>query len=102
MKTVVIDGIKYEAVEKDSDIKIAILQRGWVFVGRVNQDGEFVTLKDAQCIRSWGTTKGLGELAESGPTSSTKLDPHGNVRFHILTSIALIDCNKSKWENKLS
>ena len=101
MKTLTIDGIKYSPME-ESDVKIAILQRGWVFVGNAKQDGEYITLHNAQCIRNWGTTRGLGELAENGPTESTKLDPHGTVKFHILTSVALIDCDKPKWQKILS
>ena len=103
MKKIVVDGIEYKpVVEENSDIKIAILQRGWVFIGRFKQDGDNCVLNDAQCIRTWGTTGGLGELASNGPTSSTKLDPHGKVAFHVLTSVALIDCEKSKWDKKLS
>jgi hypothetical protein len=80
-----------------SDIKIAILQRGWVMVGRFSKDGEQCRLDNAHVIRVWGTTNGLGELALNGPTSSTKLDPSGVVTFHELTLVALMDCRDAKW-----
>lgn len=73
--------------------KIVILQRGWVFVGDYFEEGTNCRLENASCIRNWGTTKGLGELAENGPTSSTKLDPTPTVRFHKLGVVATLDCS---------
>ena len=80
-------------------IKIAILQRGWVFVGRFSKEGSDCMLENAYCIRQWGTTKGLGELT-NGPTSKTVLDDAGTVRFHELGVIALVDVNNEKWSAK--
>lgn len=91
-----------EPIKVDSgDVRIVILQRGWIYVGKYFQDGDECWLEDAACIRSWGTSKGLGEIAENGPTSNTKLDPNPTVRFHRLTIVATIDCNQSKWKEKL-
>ena len=77
--------------------QIVIAQRGWVFVGDVERKGDDVTISNAQCIRRWGTTKGLGELAENGPLKSTVLDPMGTVRMHSLAVVASLDCEGSKW-----
>lgn len=77
--------------------QIVIAQRGWVFVGDVVRNGDDVTIKNAQCIRRWGTTKGLGELAKNGPQSSTVLDDMGTVRLHTLAVVASIDCEDAKW-----
>jgi hypothetical protein len=84
------------------DIRIVILQRGWVFVGRYVQVGEDCALTDAKCVRRWGTTKGLGELAANGPLPNTVLDSSPDVRFHILTVIATIDCAEDKWARVLA
>lgn len=84
-----------------SKIKIAILQRGWVFVGKFSKEGSACKLSDAYNIRTWGTTKGLGEIAENGPTDSTKLDKVNDVSFHELGIVALIDCADKKWQSKL-
>lgn len=78
--------------------QIVIAQRGWVFVGNVERSGDDVTITDAKCIRRWGTTKGLGELAAGGPLKSTVLDPIGTVRLHALAVVASIDCEESKWQ----
>jgi hypothetical protein len=83
--------------EVSCGLKIVILQRGWVCVGQYIKHGDERRLENASVIRVWGTTKGIGELAASGPLKSTKLDPAGTVRFHHLAEVATIDCDASKW-----
>ncbi len=103
-----INGIKY--VQKSSippqqitgDIKIVILQRGWVMVGRFERNESECKLHNASVIRLWGTSKGVGEIAANGPLSGTKLDKcHGVVEFDYLTVVATIACDKAKWEKNL-
>ena len=72
--------------------KIVIAQRGFVFAGQCWLEGDYVVLYDAVNIRRWGTTKGLGELAEKGNLPETQSDPCGTVRLHKLAVIAMIDC----------
>ena len=96
-KTYVLKGLN--KVNTDSPVKIVILQRGWVFVGRFKKTGSDCVLENASCIRQWGTTKGLGELV-SGPTSLTKLDESGTVRFNELTIVAMIDADEKGWKSK--
>jgi hypothetical protein len=83
---------------KPSKKQIVILNRGWVVVGNFYEKGDECTLTDASVIRVWGTTKGLGELAENGPLTNTKLDPTPNVHFNKLTMVARIDVNEEKWK----
>lgn len=84
------------------DIKIVILQRGWIMVGRLERKGSDCILHNASIVRKWGTTKGLGEIAIGGPTSDTVLDKcYGVVSFDYLTVVASIGCEVSKWANKL-
>lgn len=70
--------------------QIVVLQRGWIVVGHVTRDGDELTITNASVIRRWGTTKGLGQLV-NGPTLTTKLDPCGVIRAHILTVVMTID-----------
>ncbi len=78
-------------------IKIVVLQRGWVYIGRFTRTGNDCQLTNAFCIRTWGTTKGLPELV-NGATSSTKLDKcEGVVEFDWLTVVHTITVNASAW-----
>lgn len=98
-----IDEVEY--VRKDSikntdgDIKIVVLDRGFVYVGQVKEEGDFLVIRNAKNIRIWGTTKGLGELV-GGPLTNTKLDPVGTVRVPLRALISLIDVEQSKWANR--
>lgn len=58
--------------------KIAVLDRGFVYVGEITDEGENIRIKNARNIRYWGTTKGIGEL-RTGPTEKTKVDAVGEV-----------------------
>lgn len=83
----------------ESKRQIVILQRGWVVIGlySVDKNGE-CHLSDASVIRNWGTEKGLGQLAESGPLTNTKIDPCPDLHFHPLTVIARMEVNESNWK----
>lgn len=76
---------------------IAILDRGFVYVGRTRIEGDWLIIEDASNVRRWGTTKGLGELASTGPTAKTVLDKTGLVRSPLRAVIGLIACEPSKW-----
>ncbi len=82
------------------DVRIVIVQRGWVFCGRVSREEHEVVIRDAKNIRTWGTTKGLGELYR-GPKSGTVLDEAGTVRLHALQIIAMIDVDAEAWAKHL-
>lgn len=81
----------------DAKLKIVILDRGFVLVGRVTVDGDWVHVTSASIIRRWGTSKGLGELAMRGPLSETTLDPIGTVRSPLRALIGLVDCEAANW-----
>ena len=87
--------------KEKEDVRIVILQRGWVMVGNYSKDGEQCFLRNASVLRWWGTTRGLGEIAVGGPTAKTKLDPCGEVEFHVLTTIAIMRCDAEKWHDAL-
>ena len=97
-----IDEVEY--VRKDAqegfkgDIKIVVLDRGFVYVGRVELSSDFVTITQAKNIRVWGTTKGLGELV-GGPLSGTKLDSVGTVKAPLRALISLIDVEQKAWKS---
>lgn len=78
-------------------IEILVLHRGWVVVGRTESDGFVRRVVNGAVIRRWGTTKGLGELAESGPLRETVLDPIRNLRVHEIGIVLSLECDAAKW-----
>ena len=80
-----------------SSLKIAVLDRGFVYVGLCTATPDALTITDAYCIRRWGTQNGLGELAVSGPQTATKLDRTGTVRAPMTSVMHLIDANADAW-----
>lgn len=109
MKTVTLNNEVY-VLEKDvkaqlskKNIKptkkqIVILNRGWVVMGEYSEKGDDCTLTNASVIRKWGTTKGLGELAENGKLPDTILDANPNIHFNKLTMVARMDVNEEAWK----
>ena len=101
-KTIVVDGITFEQKQKTNDIQIVVLQRGHVMIGRFFRENSDCTLTDAYVIRRWGTDEGLGQLAEFGKRTETVLDKcYRPVKFDILTTILMIECNGEIWEKEL-
>ena len=96
-----IDEVEY--VRRDSaegckgDIKIAVLDRGFVYVGHTELSADWLTITRAQNVRVWGTSKGLGEL-RSGPLPNTKFDNVGTVKVPVRALISLIDVEQKAWK----
>lgn len=78
---------------------IVVIQSGWVFVGTKDASSPQgqLTFHNAACIRRWGTTKGIGELALSGPTGETVLDECGTLEVPMSAVHFTIPVDKSKW-----
>ncbi len=86
----------------DGGIRIVVLQRGWVAVGRFSQVGQDCRLDDAAIIRNWGTTKGLPELVKGPVEGKTVLDKSaGPILFHELTVVLQLECEEKEWSKKL-
>lgn len=83
---------------KPSKKQIVVLNRGWVVIGNYYEKGDECTLTEASVIRKWGTTKGLGELAEKGKLADTVLDECPNVHFNKMTMVARMDVNEQNWK----
>ncbi len=77
-------------------LTIIVIESGFVYVGfpSVAQHtilGKCCILKDAKNIRVWGTTKGLGQLANIGTTKDTKIDFVGMVTIPISKILHFIE-----------
>lgn len=84
----------------DHGLQIAVLDRGFVYIGRVVTDDGWCYISGAWNIRRWGTTQGLGELV-NGALPNTRLDRVGNVRVPLHALIHLIAVESEKWTSKL-
>ncbi len=80
-----------------ADPQIVVLDRGFVYAGRVEITDGVVTITNAKCVRRWGTSNGLGELAAEGPKPNTRLDEAGTVVAPMAALIHLIACNAGAW-----
>lgn len=75
--------------------EIVVITSGFVYMGDVSESSDlrYVRIDDASCIREWGTTSGLGEIALRGPTPRTVLEPAGIVEVAWHAVIMRIKCH---------
>lgn len=85
----------------EGDVVIAVLQRGWVAVGRYSQCGVIAELSNGYNIRRWGTSSGLGQLAVEGKQESTVIDRQPLIKFHIREVVMIMSCNSEAWKNEI-
>lgn len=101
MKEIIIDGKKYveESLASANPTKkqIVVCDRGWVLVGDVFEEGDYLFLTNASVIRRWGTKEGLGELAMKGPLAQTELDKCPACQVHKLSVVLRMNCCGGKW-----
>ena len=71
---------------------IVVLDRGFVYVGNVAIEGDFLKVTNCKNLRFWGTKKGLGELTK-GPLAETKLDEIGEIIAPMRALIHLVPCS---------
>lgn len=100
-ETIKIDDVEYVRSDKVNVVptkkQIVVLQRGWIVVGDVSKTETEVSISNCSVVRIWGTSNGLGEIAENGPTSKTKLDPCPLVTVHPLAVVLYMNVNEDKW-----
>ena len=86
----------------EPNIKIVVLDRGFVYVGDVHYEGptgdpDWIVITNASNIRYWSGTEGLGRVALKGPNSSDKIDKVGTVRAPLRSLIHIIDTEAKLW-----
>jgi hypothetical protein len=80
--------------------EIVVLPRGWIVVGNVLREGQEIVVRNGSMLRRWGTTRGLSQLALTGPTEDTILDPCADVVCDSLAVVARIVVNVDPKTNK--
>lgn len=85
-------------VGKDHGMCILAADRGWVFVGKVCEEGDNFVMTDSRTVIRWGTTKGLEELADKGPLTNTRLAESAACRMIPRAAVKfVVACNESAW-----
>jgi hypothetical protein len=86
-------------------VLVTTAHRG-VFGGLIPDDQDLTVkqmpLKDARMAIRWGTTKGLMQLCDSGPTSSSKISAPADIpMLHDITAVfAISDKAWGTWQTK--
>lgn len=106
LSTLSVNGVEYVRADSVSTptgpptpIQIVVIEGRWNIVGNVeHHDDGSLTITSAHVIRYWGTTKGLGQLAQSGPVSGkTILDKVGTVRVPAHAILLCMDATPGVW-----
>lgn len=79
---------------------IVCTQHRGVFFGYAEDTtGETVLLKRARMAIYWGTTKGVMQLCESGPTTNSKISARADVDLRNVTAVFEVTADATKaWE----
>lgn len=85
--------MKKETLENFNGKHIVVIDQGFVLMGEIeHEDATCLRLANADCIRVWGTSQGLGQIALKGPTKDTTLDPVGVAEIYHHSLIMKIPC----------
>ena len=93
--------MKKSTEQKPAPLRILVIESAFVMVGRVSMsfmEDDVVAKDRCAIVRSWGTDKGLGQIAYGGPTSNTALDPQPRTVVNRKKWIYAIDCNEDAWK----
>ena len=71
--------------------QIVVLDKGFVYVGDVSMNNQYVLIQNAKNLRRWGTTEGLGQL-RNGPLPETKIDQCGTILAPKHSLVHFIPC----------
>jgi len=73
--------------------------RGVFFGFSSNTSGDPIHLKDARMAIYWGTTKGVMQLAETGPTASSKISAKADIEVRKITAVFEVSPDAAeKWK----
>ena len=73
--------------------------RGVFFGYATDTTGDVIKLRKARMAIYWGTTRGVMELAETGPTPSSKISARADLEVRKITAvIEVTPAATEKWE----
>jgi len=78
---------------------VCTVHKGVFFGYAKDTDGDIIHLRDARMAIYWGTTKGVMELADTGPTSSSKISAKADIEIRGITAVFEVSAFALKgWE----
>lgn len=79
---------------KDHGYCIAVLDKGFVYVGDVKTDADYIYISNANNIRKWTGNHGLSWYATNGFDTDITLDHSGDIKAPFSEIKHLIICTK--------
>lgn len=87
------------AAKKDRPVIICTEHRGVFFGYAGDTKGQVIDLKRARMAIAFGTTRGVMELAETGPTSRSKISARADMEVRKVTAVfEVTPAAAEKWE----
>jgi hypothetical protein len=75
------------AESPERPVIVTTTHRGVFFGWATNTNGDIIHLRRCRMCIAWGTTRGFMQLAESGPTSTTRLSAPADIEIRGITSV---------------
>ena len=76
-----------KATPKSRPVIVCTKHRGVFYGWAENTSGDVIHLKNARMAIRWGTTRGVMELAEVGPNSSSKISAKADIEVRDITAV---------------
>ena len=87
------------AKAKERSVIVCTEHRGVFFGYAADTSGDTINLRSARMAIYWGTTYGVMELAETGPTSKSKLSARADIEVRKITAVFEVTAEATKkWE----
>lgn len=87
-------------IATERPVIICTEHRGVFFGYAKDTKGDVIDLRSARMAIYWGTTKGVMELAETGPTSKSKISSRADIQVRKITAVfEVTDSAVEKWES---
>lgn len=88
------------AAAKERPVIVTTEHRGVFFGYATDTRGSVIDLKRARMAIYWGTTKGINELAETGPTSKSRISAKADIEVRKITAVFEVTAEAAaKWES---
>lgn len=84
---------------KPRPVIVCTSHRGVFFGYAADTSGDVIHLKDARMAIYWGTTRGVMQLAESGPTGTSKISAKADIEVRSITAVFEVSPDaEAKWK----